>query len=663
MTISRRGRRAAEQPAPDLFLQPRTSPDQPSFAQLLAGEPTDTPGYLAPPAAVPPAPARDDPETFPVPPPPLPEASARSGVPTQPGPTAENFLLDDYLRPDPAPAPEPPAARSSLRRVRRRETPSPDTPPVVDLAAATPPPPAPPPPPPAPGPGPIPPAPAPSAQAPTTPVPPAPIPPAPAPPVGAPDVPTGAPVAPEYRYGSESPFPPAHCPSPPGHHPRYPAAGTPVRRPAGIPRSQPGPPRREDMDAPRDPAGPAGLLLEALVRRDEHAALALLDDDVSVVVPPLAFHCHGRAEAAAAIGTVLVAFPDLAYEIRHRYVAPGTVTDEVLLAGTRNGPFLDIPPSGRAERLPARLQLEHDGSVVTSVTLWADRGALHELVGVATLEPGSTSTMVSALRAALPAGESRLIVGTGREELPQTRREVLEEPADPVHPLPRTGRRAPTSRRTRQVRATLLGALMLAASGALVAWVARGALTDVGLATPTSAAAPAATPSPTPSGTAAPLPDGVTFQAQTRTYDLSADVLFARNSSTLTPHAREVLTLVLDQVRTLRPTGVINVTGYTDSDGGTAYNKKLSRRRARAVSDFLEEGLRDLPGVSAKPYGAGETNFVAGNDTAAGKAANRRVTVELPRAGTAPATPSSGPATSADEPTSPGATDPTTPPR
>lgn len=657
MTISRRGRRAAAPPAADLFLQPRTSPDQPSFAQILAGEPTDAPGALAPPTAVPPAPVRDDPEPFPLPPPPEPEASARSGVPAQSGPTAGDSLRDDLLRPGPAPAPEPPAARPSLRRVRRREAPSPDAPPVVDLVAATPPPPAPPPP------APVPPAPAPSAQAPTAPTPPTPIPPVPAPPTGAPDVPIGASVAPEYRHGPMSPYPPAHSPSAPSHHPRYPAAGTPVRRPAGAPRSQPGPPQREDMDAPRDPAGPAGLLLEALIRRDEAAALALLDDDVAVVVPPLAFRCCGRAEFSAAIGTVLVGFPDLAYEIRHRYTAPGTVTDEVLLAGTHNGPLLDVPPSGRAARLPARLQLEHDGSVVTSVTLWADRGALHELVDVATLQPGATSTMVSALRAAVPAGESRLIVGTGRQDLPQSRREVFEEPPDPVRPLPRTGLRAPTSRRARRVRAALLGTLMLAASGALVAWVVRGALTDAGRTAPTSAAAPAATPSPSPSRTAAPLPSGVTFQAQTRTYDLSADVLFTRNSSTLTPRAREILTLVLDQVRTLRPTGVITVTGYTDSDGTAAYNKELSMRRARAVSDFLEEGLRDLPGVSAVPDGAGETNFVAGNDTAAGKAANRRVAVGLPGAGTAPGTPPSGPATSTDEPTPTGATDPTTPPR
>jgi OOP family OmpA-OmpF porin len=71
----------------------------------------------------------------------------------------------------------------------------------------------------------------------------------------------------------------------------------------------------------------------------------------------------------------------------------------------------------------------------------------------------------------------------------------------------------------------------------------------------------------------------------------------------------------------------INVTGYTDSIGSESYNQGLSVRRAMAVKDYLvSEGVNaDIIDAS----GAGESNPVASNDTAAGRAENRRVEVEV----------------------------------
>ena len=65
------------------------------------------------------------------------------------------------------------------------------------------------------------------------------------------------------------------------------------------------------------------------------------------------------------------------------------------------------------------------------------------------------------------------------------------------------------------------------------------------------------------------------------------------------------------------------VRGYTDSTASEQYNQKLSEGRAKAVRDyFIKQGVAPER-IRAK--GFGETNPVASNDTAAGRALNRRV--------------------------------------
>jgi OOP family OmpA-OmpF porin len=68
--------------------------------------------------------------------------------------------------------------------------------------------------------------------------------------------------------------------------------------------------------------------------------------------------------------------------------------------------------------------------------------------------------------------------------------------------------------------------------------------------------------------------------------------------------------------------GVIE--GYTDSVGSTAYNQKLSQRRAEAVRQYVVAKFKiDGARIGAKGYG--ESKPVATNKTAAGRAQNRRV--------------------------------------
>jgi OOP family OmpA-OmpF porin len=103
-------------------------------------------------------------------------------------------------------------------------------------------------------------------------------------------------------------------------------------------------------------------------------------------------------------------------------------------------------------------------------------------------------------------------------------------------------------------------------------------------------------------------------------------VHFESNSDRLAGDDRSVL---VDAAATLKlnPTIRVEVAGHTDSDGTADYNEGLSMRRATTVRDFLI-----AQGVSPARFtarGYGETQPIADNSTAAGKAENRRVSLRI----------------------------------
>ncbi|MDH3492957.1 MAG: OmpA family protein [Acidobacteriota bacterium] len=108
----------------------------------------------------------------------------------------------------------------------------------------------------------------------------------------------------------------------------------------------------------------------------------------------------------------------------------------------------------------------------------------------------------------------------------------------------------------------------------------------------------------------------------------TATVNFRVNSAVLSYEAKQQLDEVASAAATLRGY-VIEVTGFASSDGSAAANKRLSERRAKAVTDYLimthNIPLRRI-GTS---YGYGETQAVADNSTLEGRRQNRRVEVKL----------------------------------
>lgn len=104
---------------------------------------------------------------------------------------------------------------------------------------------------------------------------------------------------------------------------------------------------------------------------------------------------------------------------------------------------------------------------------------------------------------------------------------------------------------------------------------------------------------------------------------LSGDVNFEVDSDQLTARAKEILDSLAADWSKAKPS-TVTVTGYTDSVADDAYNLDLSKRRAKAVGDYLKG---KVSGLSLTTDGKGEADPIGDNGTDEGRAQNRRVEI------------------------------------
>ncbi|QNN55564.1 OmpA family protein [Diaphorobacter ruginosibacter] len=138
-------------------------------------------------------------------------------------------------------------------------------------------------------------------------------------------------------------------------------------------------------------------------------------------------------------------------------------------------------------------------------------------------------------------------------------------------------------------------------------------------------AAPApAVAAPAPAEAAKPAPAPQPAAAQKVTY--AADAFFDFDKSVLKPEGKAKLDDLVSKVKGINLEVIIAV-GHTDSVGSDAYNQKLSVRRAEAVKAYLVS--KGIEKNRVYTEGKGEKQPVADNKTAAGRAKNRRVEIEV----------------------------------
>ncbi|AZQ44380.1 OmpA family protein [Nonlabens ponticola] len=110
------------------------------------------------------------------------------------------------------------------------------------------------------------------------------------------------------------------------------------------------------------------------------------------------------------------------------------------------------------------------------------------------------------------------------------------------------------------------------------------------------------------------------------TFDEGSGIKFATNQSTLNAGSKATLDKLVSVMNDYPGTEIL-VSGHTDSTGDAAYNLELSRKRAFAVRDYLvEDGIASSR--MAVTY-SGETDPKATNETAEGRAQNRRVEIGI----------------------------------
>ena len=107
---------------------------------------------------------------------------------------------------------------------------------------------------------------------------------------------------------------------------------------------------------------------------------------------------------------------------------------------------------------------------------------------------------------------------------------------------------------------------------------------------------------------------------------LSGSVLFASNQSELLPAAQDRLNKVADALLVTKERN-LTVEGFTDSQGSYDHNMVLSQKRADVVRSYLIS--RGYPANLIQAHGIGEDRPVADNNSAEGRANNRRVEIVI----------------------------------
>ncbi|NML63568.1 OmpA family protein [Massilia sp. RP-1-19] len=131
------------------------------------------------------------------------------------------------------------------------------------------------------------------------------------------------------------------------------------------------------------------------------------------------------------------------------------------------------------------------------------------------------------------------------------------------------------------------------------------------------AAAPVVEPAPAVAAAPVAVSEKVTF---------AAEALFDFDKAIVKPEGKQALDELVSKLQGMQ-TEVMIAVGHTDAVGSDAYNQKLSLSRAEAVKAYIVS--KGLTPSRVYTEGKGESQPIADNANSAGRAKNRRVSVEV----------------------------------
>ncbi|AVO49578.1 hypothetical protein C6568_10095 [Melaminivora suipulveris] len=108
--------------------------------------------------------------------------------------------------------------------------------------------------------------------------------------------------------------------------------------------------------------------------------------------------------------------------------------------------------------------------------------------------------------------------------------------------------------------------------------------------------------------------------------DIPSDISFATNRADIQPNFQPILERFAEGLRN-NPNADVRIIGHTDATGTDAINNPLSVDRAASVRNYLT--ARGVNGARIHVQGVGSREPIASNDTADGRARNRRVEIYM----------------------------------
>lgn len=108
----------------------------------------------------------------------------------------------------------------------------------------------------------------------------------------------------------------------------------------------------------------------------------------------------------------------------------------------------------------------------------------------------------------------------------------------------------------------------------------------------------------------------------------SVAILFPTGSATISAQGKKQLLAIAAKALAIKGY-LIGVSGHADTTGDSLANQKLSERRADAVIRYLQRSAKVQPYRILSSVAVGDIQQISNNDTPQGRAANRRVVVQV----------------------------------
>ncbi|WP_404342123.1 OmpA family protein [Pseudoalteromonas mariniglutinosa] len=107
---------------------------------------------------------------------------------------------------------------------------------------------------------------------------------------------------------------------------------------------------------------------------------------------------------------------------------------------------------------------------------------------------------------------------------------------------------------------------------------------------------------------------------------MPANITFATDQSYISSGFHNTLNAIAKVMNKYEKT-YLSVAGHTDSTGKDSYNMTLSKQRAQSVKNYLVN--QQILAARISTHGYGETQPIASNNSANGRAQNRRVEIQI----------------------------------